>query len=325
MLLANSVQWRGRRHAMAGVLPVDVDVLDSPQGHGYAVLRVDRPNLFFAVGDEIRGHEFHYSRIAGPLPGTACAVVRGTGCGDGRDAIVANGVWASYVHVHAAGVPAWADGMMRAACAYRIDAGDTSMSANSRRRWPHPIFLGLDEQPVVVVGGGTIGERKIAVAAGVRRARHADQPRSDRAAGRPRRRRRDHAASAGLPGRRPGRGRLAYAATSDREVNRAVRDEAQALGIWFNAVDQPDLCDFITPATVRRGDLTLAISTNGRCPALAKDIRRQLERRSGLSSRRLVERMGRRGTASANTRTARSRRRPGLCTWSAPGPATRIC
>jgi len=125
MLLARSVQWRGRRHAMAGVLPVDVDVLDSPQGHGYAVLRVDGPNPFFAVGEEIRGHEFHYSRLTGPLPGTACAVVRGTGCGDGRDAIVANGVWASYVHLHAAGVPAWADGMMRAACAYRINAGDT--------------------------------------------------------------------------------------------------------------------------------------------------------------------------------------------------------
>jgi cobyrinic acid a,c-diamide synthase len=125
ILLANSVQWRGRRHAMAGVLPVDVDVLASPQGHGYAVLRVDRLNPFFAVGDEIRGHEFHYSRIAGPLPGTACAVVRGTGCGEGRDAIVANGVWASYVHVHAAGVPAWADGMIRAACAYSINAGDT--------------------------------------------------------------------------------------------------------------------------------------------------------------------------------------------------------
>jgi len=125
MLLANSVQWRGRRHAMAGVLPVDVDVLESPQGHGYAVLRVDRPNPFFAVGEELRGHEFHYSRLAGPLPGTACAVVRGTGCGDGRDGIVANGVWASYVHVHAGGAPAWADGMMRAACAYRISAGDT--------------------------------------------------------------------------------------------------------------------------------------------------------------------------------------------------------
>jgi len=125
MLLARSVQWHGLRHAMAGVLAVDVHVLDAPQGHGYAVLRVDRPNPFFAVGEELRGHEFHYSRIAGPLPGTACAVVRGTGCGDGRDAIVANAVWASYVHVHAAGTTAWADGMMRAACTYLINAGDT--------------------------------------------------------------------------------------------------------------------------------------------------------------------------------------------------------
>ena len=65
MLLAASMTWRGARHAMAGVLPVDIEVLDAPQGHGYVVLSVDRPNAFFPVGLEIRAHEFHYSRIAG--------------------------------------------------------------------------------------------------------------------------------------------------------------------------------------------------------------------------------------------------------------------
>jgi cobyrinic acid a,c-diamide synthase len=126
MLLANTVTWQGRRHSLAGVLPVDVEVLAAPQGHGYVVLSVDRPNPFFAVGREIRAHEFHYSRIAGELSTTACAVLRGTGCGGGRDALVVNRVWASYAHVHAAGEPAWADGMLRAAREYLTKPGDSS-------------------------------------------------------------------------------------------------------------------------------------------------------------------------------------------------------
>jgi cobyrinic acid a,c-diamide synthase len=126
MLLARSMTWRGATHAMAGVLPVDVEVLDVPQGHGYVVLSVDRPNAFFPVGVEIRAHEFHYSRITGGLPATACAMVRGEGCGGGRDAIVAGRVWAGYAHMHAAGVPGWADGMMRAAREYRAEAGGRS-------------------------------------------------------------------------------------------------------------------------------------------------------------------------------------------------------
>jgi cobyrinic acid a,c-diamide synthase len=123
MLLANSVTWQGRRHAMAGVLDVEVEVCAAPQGHGYVVLSVDRPNPFFAVGQQIRAHEFHYSRIVGAVPGCACAVLRGTGCGAGRDAIVVDSVWASYAHVHAAGLPEWADGMVGAARRYRERGG----------------------------------------------------------------------------------------------------------------------------------------------------------------------------------------------------------
>lgn len=119
MLLANAVTWQGRRHAMAGVLPIDVEVCAVPQGHGYVVLGVDRPNPFFTVGREIRGHEFHYSRITGPVRDTACEVRRGTGCGGGRDAIVVNNVWASYTHVHAAGMPDWAEGLVAAARRYQ--------------------------------------------------------------------------------------------------------------------------------------------------------------------------------------------------------------
>jgi cobyrinic acid a,c-diamide synthase len=123
MLLARSLAWRGQRHEMAGVLPIDVEVLDAPQGHGYVVLAVDRPNPFFDVDAQVRGHEFHYSRLVGDVPDCACAVVRGTGCGAGRDAIVVDRVWASYTHLHAAGVPEWANGMVRAARAYRAQPG----------------------------------------------------------------------------------------------------------------------------------------------------------------------------------------------------------
>ncbi len=119
MLLARSVAWRGQRHAMAGVFDADVEVAASPQGHGYMSLRVEAANPFFAPGLLLRGHEFHYSRIVSPLPPTACAVVRGTGCGAGRDALVAGSVWASYAHVHASGLPEWADGMAAAARRYR--------------------------------------------------------------------------------------------------------------------------------------------------------------------------------------------------------------
>jgi cobyrinic acid a,c-diamide synthase len=87
---------------------------------------VDRPNPFFPVGLELRAHEFHYSRIAGQPADTVCAVLRGTGCGGGRDAIVIDQVWASYAHLHAAGAPAWADGMIRAARGYRAKAGDST-------------------------------------------------------------------------------------------------------------------------------------------------------------------------------------------------------
>jgi len=128
MLLARSIEWRGERHRMAGVLPFDIEVLDRPQGHGYSLLQVDRPNPFFAVGTTLRGHEFHYSRISARTqelilnPVSVCAVERGTGCGGGRDGVVINNVWASYTHLHADGAPEWAPAVMGAA--RRFAAGD---------------------------------------------------------------------------------------------------------------------------------------------------------------------------------------------------------
>jgi cobyrinic acid a,c-diamide synthase len=133
MLLARSVTWRGRRHEMACVFDVDVELSDSPQGHGYMALKVDAANPFYAPGLEFRAHEFHYSRITSPLPATACAVVRGTGCGCGRDALVKGNAWASYAHVHASGLPEWAQGMVGAAQRHRANRRESRVESRKSR------------------------------------------------------------------------------------------------------------------------------------------------------------------------------------------------
>ena len=120
MLLSRAILWRGRRFPMAGALPFAVEMCPRPQGHGYTVLSVDTPNPFFPVGTQLRGHEFHYSRVVleGAPLATACAVVRGSGCYDRRDGILMGNVWASYTHLHARATPEWVGGMVRAARNY---------------------------------------------------------------------------------------------------------------------------------------------------------------------------------------------------------------
>jgi cobyrinic acid a,c-diamide synthase len=117
ILLAANLLWKDARYPMAAVFPFDVEVCDSPQGHGYSELRVDRPNPFFPVGLSLRGHEFHYSRIApgGEALSTACIVERGTGCLDRRDFVMTNNVVAAYTHLHALASPEWTSGMVNAA------------------------------------------------------------------------------------------------------------------------------------------------------------------------------------------------------------------
>jgi precorrin-2 dehydrogenase len=85
---------------------------------------------------------------------------------------------------------------------------------------------------------------------------------------------------------------LVIAATSSREVNGAIFREAQWRNILCNVVDDPEYCDFYYPAVVRRGDLQLAISTNGHSPALAQRIRRELEIQFGPEYGEWLEELG---------------------------------
>lgn len=69
---------------------------------------------------------------------------------------------------------------------------------------------------------------------------------------------------------------IAVAATNVWHVNREIYDEAERLGVLLNVVDDPDLCTFIAPSVVKRGPVTLAISTGGASPALARKLRETL-------------------------------------------------
>lgn len=70
---------------------------------------------------------------------------------------------------------------------------------------------------------------------------------------------------------------LVIAATNNKNVNRQVHQAAILRKQWVNVADQPELCNFTVPATVRRGNLQIHISTNGACPAVTKKIRCELE------------------------------------------------
>jgi precorrin-2 dehydrogenase/sirohydrochlorin ferrochelatase len=70
---------------------------------------------------------------------------------------------------------------------------------------------------------------------------------------------------------------LVIAATSDEQLNKQIYKDCQELEILCNVVDAPELCDFTVPAVVRRGDLQIAIGTEGHCPAYAGHLRKKLE------------------------------------------------
>ncbi|MEW6446762.1 MAG: bifunctional precorrin-2 dehydrogenase/sirohydrochlorin ferrochelatase [Bacillota bacterium] len=70
---------------------------------------------------------------------------------------------------------------------------------------------------------------------------------------------------------------LAISATDDREVNARVARECTERNILLNVVDQPEFCNFYVPSVFRRGQLTVAISTGGKSPLLARRLRERLE------------------------------------------------
>jgi len=147
-----------------------------------------------------------------------------------------------------------------------------------RRPVPYSISLNLEGAPCIVVGGGTVALRKVEsliesgaqvkvvspdVAPEIEALEEVEIVR---------RKFRDEDLHARF---------LVVSATDDREVNEQVAKAARKRGMLVNVVDVPDLCNFYVNSQVRRGDLTISVSTGGASPALSKRIRKELERQYG--------------------------------------------
>jgi precorrin-2 dehydrogenase/sirohydrochlorin ferrochelatase len=145
----------------------------------------------------------------------------------------------------------------------------------------YPMMVDVEGKRCLVVGGGTVAERKvtrlvesgadIAVVSPTVTARLTTLA----TAGRVRLRRRPVRPS-DLSG-----AFLVVVATDDPHVNREVAERVRSAGGLVNVADDPEACSFLVPSVIRRGDLTIAISTGGSSPALAKKLRQRLEQTIG--------------------------------------------
>ena len=182
-----------------------------------------------------------------------------------------------------------------------------------------PLFLDLRGRRVVVVGGGLVAERKIDLlqAAGARLCVVAPAL-TARLAARRGRGELEHLARAFAAPDLDG-ARLAIAATDDSIVNRAVAAAAEARGIFVNVVDNLELSTGILPAIVDRSPLVVAISTQGTTPALARQVRAQVEGVLDESLGRLARFCAAaRGRIKAGVRDLAARRR--FYDWLLSGP-----
>ncbi len=110
MYLCRGIRWQDRRHEMVGIIPAEVEICERPQGHGYVVAQVSAENPLFPIGFVIRGHEFHHSNLSLSDELTyAYRIRRGRGIDGTADGVIYKNVFAAYTHVHALGVPNWAE------------------------------------------------------------------------------------------------------------------------------------------------------------------------------------------------------------------------
>jgi precorrin-2 dehydrogenase / sirohydrochlorin ferrochelatase len=152
-----------------------------------------------------------------------------------------------------------------------------------------PIFLQVENQPCLVVGGGEVAVRKVRPLLDAGASVTVISPRMTAEIVRL-----AESGRVSLVQRAYRRGdmtgyHLVYAATDDRELQRRLFEEARHLNILINVADAPEFCSFIVPSVVRRGRLQLAISTQGASPAIARLLRQRIERWLGDEYEVLLE------------------------------------
>ena len=141
----------------------------------------------------------------------------------------------------------------------------------------YPIYLELEDAQAVVIGAGSVAARKaktlVATGANVKViARNIEPAFQELCEGLP-----IEIIQGDYSKEHLHDAFLVIAATNDNTLNTQIFEDCQALKILCNVVDVPPLCNFYVPAVIQRGDLQVAISTNGRCPAYAGHLRRKFQ------------------------------------------------
>jgi precorrin-2 dehydrogenase/sirohydrochlorin ferrochelatase len=157
---------------------------------------------------------------------------------------------------------------------------------------PYPVFLDVMGQPCVVVGAGAVGQRKaqslLSAGAKVTVVAPEATARVELLAVEGKL---QWLAEAYQPNHLDG-ARLVFAATDDSELNQRVAADARTRGALVNVAEPSEAGDFAVPATVRRGEICIAVSTGGASPSLAKKLREQIELVVGEEYAALVELLG---------------------------------
>jgi precorrin-2 dehydrogenase / sirohydrochlorin ferrochelatase len=156
----------------------------------------------------------------------------------------------------------------------------------------YPIYIKIEGKPCTVIGGGEVGERKVVrllecgaqvtvlaqvITPALRALRDEGRIRCIHEPYEPK-----HLTDAFL----------VIGATDRDDVNAKIAADCRGKGIMVNIVDDPGRCDFILPSLFEQGDLSIAVSTAGKSPALAKRIRRELETAYGAEYAVLLQIMG---------------------------------
>jgi precorrin-2 dehydrogenase/sirohydrochlorin ferrochelatase len=141
----------------------------------------------------------------------------------------------------------------------------------------YPLFLDLAGQKVIVIGAGRVAERKIRLLLAAKAHITVVAPRATTSIRKLSSNKRVRCLRRTYRVGDLRTARLVVAATNDEKLNERVCRDAKRRRLPVNCAAPPEAGNFIVPSVVRRGNLTIAISTGGSSPALAKRIRRELE------------------------------------------------
>jgi precorrin-2 dehydrogenase/sirohydrochlorin ferrochelatase len=156
----------------------------------------------------------------------------------------------------------------------------------------YPIYLDIKNRKCLVVGGGSVGARKVQtlLTCGAKVtvvSPDVSDPLKELS--------KNHLISLH---QRPYRSAdlksmfLVIGATNSEKLNHQIRTDAECRNILCNIVDRPQDCNFILPSIISRGDLTISISTSGKSPALAKKLRKDLSKQFGEEYALFLKLMG---------------------------------